>query len=100
MMPDPWTVFGGFHDNGTLACAGSDWYVEMHEFKPEGVVLHEDPDGEYRGWIVPDSDGTPVMVQHAKIYPIQFAYGPEAEEKKGRGRTVRLRIERIDGAHA
>lgn len=33
------------------------------------------------------------MVQPREVYPIQFTYGPEAEEDRGRGYTVCLRFE-------
>lgn len=57
------------------------------------VVLVEDPDGLYWGWL-PTGDGEgPTLVQpHQSMYSMQFPYGPTAEEEAGRGRTVRLTI--------
>jgi hypothetical protein len=69
---------------------------------PIRVAAFEDPEGPYYGWIEfpsewrPLADGTPRMIQpHDGLYNMQFPYGPEAEEEKGRGRTVRLRVEVI-----
>lgn len=56
--------------------------------------LIEDAEGDLRGWI--DTGETEiVMVQHKKIFPIQFAYGVEAEVEHGKGEVVSLRIEKI-----
>jgi hypothetical protein len=50
-------------------------------------------EGSYFGWI-PAGEDAPVMIRcGSDPYRMQFTYGPEAEERRGRGRTVRLRVE-------
>lgn len=69
--------------------------IAAREFITEVEVTEvpaDDHSGSYWGWI--DADGTePVMIRagHA-LYSMQFTYGPEAEERRGKGRTVRLRV--------
>lgn len=62
------------------------------------VVLTEDPAGHYWGWIdVGDEDG-PTMVQpHWGMFSMQFAYGPDAEVKRGRGEIVQVRVDLYEG---
>lgn len=58
------------------------------------VVLTEDPDGPYWGWIDYDDPDEPTMVQpHEGMFTMQFAYGPEAEAARGRGEIVRMTVE-------
>jgi hypothetical protein len=56
------------------------------------VLLTEDPDGGYWGWLATVAeDEPPTMVQpHRGMYDMQFTYGPQVEEERGKGRTVRL----------
>lgn len=55
-------------------------------------VAIDDPAGNYWGWIDAGA-ADPVMIRpgHDR-YSMQFTYGPEAEERRGKGRTVRLRV--------
>lgn len=57
------------------------------------VTVAENTGGPYWGWI--DAGETvPEMIQpHRSMFEVQFAYGPQAEEKAGKGRVVRLHIE-------
>lgn len=49
-------------------------------------------EGSYFGWI-PAGENVPVMIRcGSDPYRAQFTYGPEAEERRGKGRTVRLRV--------
>lgn len=60
------------------------------------VRLVEDDAGTYWGW---DEPGGLAMVQpHYGMFTMQFAYGPEVEEERGRGRTVQLSVELLDEA--
>lgn len=88
-----WPTLGGAYDPGKWACFGSDWYVRAHGFTPQAVTLVEDPDGDYRGWIG-TGETDPEVVLYGKIFDIQFPYGAQAEVDAGRGRVVRLRVER------
>jgi len=54
-------------------------------------------DGSYFGWI-PAGEDAPVMIRcGSDPYRAQFTYGPEAEERRGKGRTVRLRVTEAAG---
>lgn len=59
------------------------------------VILTEDPDGMYWGWIdADDPDQEPTMVQpHEGMFSMQFPYGPQAEVNRGQGEIVRLRVD-------
>lgn len=62
------------------------------------VQLTEDPDGPYWGWLYLNRPGRedPTMVQpHKGMFTMQFPYGPEVEEKAGKGRTVRLTVTEV-----
>jgi hypothetical protein len=81
----------------------TDWeeVLAMSGVRPENRVsvrLVEDPEGELRGWIDKGADH-PVMIQHKKIFPVQFAYGVDAEVERGNGEVVALRVEKIANLH-
>jgi hypothetical protein len=57
------------------------------------VRLIEDPAGDYMGWLDTNDKGEICMVQHKRVFPIQFAYGVEAAVENGDGVPVSLRIE-------
>lgn len=60
---------------------------------PVAVTLAEDPAGSHWGWIRTDTD-EPTMIRASRHqFEAQFTYGWQAEEKAGRGRMVRLRVE-------
>lgn len=84
----------------TWYALGDHQYVRMHGCaEPVLVEVIEDPEGTHLGWIDRDDevegDDTPVMIQHHRIYDIQFPYGSKAAEEYGKGRTVRLTIKEI-----
>lgn len=78
---------------------GSHFYVNNHlldkPILPVKVIL--DPNGQYYGWISFDLDrnnGKPSMIWPNEIqFSMCFPYGYQAEEKVGKGKMVRLRIE-------
>ncbi len=64
----------------------------------------EDSEGQYWGWIDNEdwraergyrsNDGVPTFIQpHHGMFTMQFPYGPEAEQERGRGHIVRLVVE-------
>lgn len=66
------------------------------------VRLTLNPDGLYWGWynsfhpVNSDRGGQVSMVFQSEIQvSVCFAYGPEAETRRGRGEIVRLRVEEI-----
>jgi hypothetical protein len=86
--------------DGDWTGLGSEWYARQYASGCPAVpvVVTEDPEGDYLGWIEetedsPRSTGEPEMIQRKEIFSIQFPYGYKAEEAAGRGRAVRLRIE-------
>lgn len=55
-----------------------------------------DPEGSYMGWIYTDKPDKVVMVEHANLFQISFAYGYQAEEEAGVGKAYRLHIEPVE----
>ena len=89
--------------NGGYQNIGARWWVEIHGL-PDPVVPvtvaeveHGSADGTHWGWIDAGGrhEGRPVMIWAFRgAFKAQFPYGPEAEEERGKGRVVRLRITR------
>lgn len=79
---------------------GDKGYVQLYYKAFEGklpmvpVVVKEDKKGEYYGWIDKDATDPEMIWQGKNIFEMCFAYGSDAEVKKGRGEVVRLSIER------
>ena len=92
-----WRMYAGrdeYHKGGFIYF-GDPRIVTMYEVEPVEVELTEDPDGSYYGWLEAGKD-IPEMIQpHIHMYNIQFAYGPEAEIKQGRGVTLRFSVAEI-----
>ena len=88
---------GDDSERGRMHVCGHPRTVEMYGDKPVPVVVSVDDEGTHWGWLDVDRAGeAPTMVQpHYGLYSMQFPYGPEAEEQRGRGRTVRLRVEEV-----
>lgn len=88
-----WNLFGHQADNGTWVAVGSEFFVKNHgyETSPVPVTVTENPDGDYLGWLDAAST-TPALIQHHRIFNIQFPYGYKAEEDRGAGVAVRLSI--------
>jgi hypothetical protein len=61
--------------------------------RPVRVVVTEDPDGEHYGWISTDDPRPRMIYNHPTLFRMCFPYGVAAEERAGKGRSVRLRIE-------
>lgn len=85
---------GGFLDFGHPAM------VRMCGREPVEVVLTEDPDGGYYGWLqlahlhYPAYDEPHMVQPHAGLFEMQFPYGSAAEVERGHGEVVRMRVER------
>lgn len=58
------------------------------------IRLIEDPEGDFRGWLATGEDMLS-MVQHKRIFNIQFPYSSEAAVEQGEGVIVPVRVERI-----
>jgi hypothetical protein len=61
------------------------------------VEVREDPDGIHWGWFDNDDQEYCHIYPHEAHFRICFPYGPEAEEKAGKGRIVKLSVREIDG---
>lgn len=96
--PRTWKMFALFRDNGEpFNVYPHEGAVRMCGGEPVPVTVIEDPAGDQLGWL--DTDATvPVMIQHKRIFDIQFAYGSRAEVEVGHGSIVPLRVERNDAA--
>jgi hypothetical protein len=94
-----WEMFGYPKGDGDWLVVDSYRVVKAHGYpEPVPVVVTEDPDGNYLGWIEAEDEKAdiatvPIMITYAKIFEINFAYGSAAEEAAGRGRVVRLRVD-------
>lgn len=79
---------------------GSEWYARAHGGTATPVLVTEDPDGDYLGWVdakdEAEGDDRPGLICIKEIFSIQFTYGVKAEVDRGRGRVVPVRIERIE----
>lgn len=99
MTDGPWEMFAGGDDGtGRYLNVGDRHYVEMYGREPIPVLVTEDPDGPYYGWmgfarLHYKADECPVMIQPREVlFNIQFTYGPDAEVERDHGRVVRLSI--------
>lgn len=96
--PREWTAFSEDR-NGTFVTI--EFWEEAMLFSgvPKSRIVNvrliEDGAGDYMGWLGSDDDGKLSMVQHKRVFPIQFAYGVDAAVEKGDGFPVPLRVEVI-----
>lgn len=56
------------------------------------VSVEEDQKGDYFGWEYSDKKNFSMIYPSIKLVEICFPYGTKAEEEKGRGRVVKLKI--------
>ena len=99
--PRVWEMYGHAASNGVWVAVGEQRWVQLHGYGPPPVpvTVTEDPEGDYMGWIAAnDKAEEPVMIQHHRIFNIQFPYGYKPEEEHGRGKAVRLTITVRDAA--
>jgi hypothetical protein len=68
----------------------------MHGVEPVPVLVTEDDEGDYLGWIRTGKTDL-VMIQHRHIFNVQFPHGYRVEVEAGRGEAVHLRIEEVPG---
>lgn len=92
-MAETWQMFGWPNGHGGWSALGDERYVRLHGCsEPVAVIVTEDPEADHLGWIGTE-DTAPNMIQHKRIFEIQFPYGSKAEVERGRGRVVPVRIE-------
>lgn len=57
------------------------------------VIIVEDENGAFTGWV--DNQGVLMMVQPNHAFEVQFPGGSAEAEAKGRGKAVKLKVEKI-----
>lgn len=78
------------------AIAENPRHARMHGYTdPTPVTVSVTEDGPYWGWLPAATElrpfPTPVMIYRRKVlFDVCFPYGPEADERAGQGRIVRL----------
>ena len=90
-----WTMWAHRYELGLFMHASEDrGWVKMHGLDDPvvKVSVRESPKGEYWGWL-DATETVPCMIwKGKKVFDVCFPYGPEAEEKAGKGRIVRLDV--------
>lgn len=78
--------YGFFYEHPSLIrmCG----YAEAH-----AVLLVEDPDAALWGWIDAKEPERICMIEHHKIFPVQFPYGVQPEIDRDHGEVVPVRVE-------
>lgn len=77
---------------------GTKGYVKLHGIEKPivKVQITEDINGAYFGWLDTGADA-PSMIWPSQIqFNMCFPYGPEIEEKRGKGKSLRLAITPLD----
>lgn len=99
--PRRWDLLAGLREgpDGPEFCDfhPEEWFVRAYGHRDvHEVTLVEDPDGDLRGWVDADQERDPgvVMVQHHRVFEVQFTYGSAAEVEAGKGEVVPLRVEK------
>ena len=77
--------FGFFYEHPSL--------VRMCGFEAVPVLLIEDHDADLWGWIDADDPERICMIEHHKIFPVQFPYGIQPEIDRDHGEVVPVRVE-------
>lgn len=69
-------------------------WVEMHglDIPVVKVEVRESPKGEYYGWIDKGKTVPEMIWQGKMLFGVCFTYGPEIEEKAGKGRILTLDV--------
>lgn len=94
-MNRTWDMFALAYEKGISGFYGiGDYhYTQMHGGTPIPVTVTEDPEGDMLGWIASD-ETVPTMIQHRRVFEIQFPYGSKVSADAGHGHVVHLRVER------
>lgn len=87
--------------NGTHWHVGHRRYVELHGGNDPVVEVEVrlaadgDPAATHWGWLASEADEPSMIWPNLPCYQVCFPYGPEAEERAGKGRTVRLTVTEV-----
>ena len=100
-MADRWRM--NAHDcNGTHWHLGPRPYVEAHGLRDPivevdvALVAADDPVATHWGWLKTGQTEPSMIWPNLPCYQTCFPYGPDAEEKAGKGRTVRLAVTPVE----
>lgn len=63
------------------------------------VRVTEDPEGPYHAWFSQEKQDFTLIFGHPLQVAVCFPYGPEIEEKSGKGRRCRLKVEVLEDAN-
>jgi len=101
LEPTTWRMCAHRYDSGLLFNIGSRFFVDNHGLREPVVdvdvreVAKDDPAGTHWGWM-DAKDDSPCMIWPRRIlFDMCFTYGPEIEERHGRGRIVRLAVTEV-----
>ncbi|MGV8910450.1 MAG: hypothetical protein ACOH1Y_15825 [Propionicimonas sp.] len=96
--PRNWDLYG-HHAQDSKGAQHLNLFSDIRSVKmcgsPDPIVkvsLVEDPYGDYQGWVA-TGETQIIMVQHHRIFNMQFPAGYKAEVDLGRGEAVRLRVD-------
>ena len=90
-----WRMWAVRDSADTFSYPGHRRYAAAHATQGEpvvAVIVSEDPDGPYWGWIHTDGDEPQMIYRHGVAFRMCFPYGPQAEQDAGRGRIVHLTV--------
>lgn len=86
-------------DDTELVHFGAPFIVRMYgHTNPVLARVSIDPDGTYFGWQdAGKEEEIPTLIQPRRVlFEVQFPYSPEAAQKVGKGRIVKLSVKRMD----
>lgn len=94
-----WKLWAEEHEVGFCNFGDSKEFVELYgeEYPIVEVVLTENPDGRYWGWIdTGETSPVPCLIWWSEPqFKMQFPYGVEIEVERGEGIVVRFDVEKI-----
>ena len=97
MSAREWVMYANEYSAGFMHF-GERYYVELYDSSSPivHVKLIEDEQGKYLGWLAIGKE-TVEMVQRSILFDMQFTYGHVVEEAAGKGKVIKLRVEKING---
>jgi len=96
MLPDGSWHMWALTDGEGFSNPGHWRFVQAHAQPGDDLVqvrVSEDAEGPYYGWLAAGHDIPSMIYGHPGAFRMCFPYGPDAEERRGKGRAVRLVIE-------
>jgi len=103
-MAESWRMFAHRYEDGQLYNLGEKWWVQVHGLSEPIVevdvteVAVDDESGTHWGWLRSTRDVPEMIWPKRFLLGMCFPYGPEIEEKSGKGRVVRLAVREIEAS--